>query len=232
MDSLSFNQKIRSKNFKNTIPITGIIVPATALAYGFVKLNNSALTKLDEKARQEFYAQHPHRKFTIDDYLQFAPGAAVFTLNAMGIKGKNSLTDQGGVYLVSNIILNATCQSLKRITAVTRPNGAPNSFPSGHAAEAFASAEFLRQEYNEISPWYTVSGYSAAVLVGYLRMYNNKHWLSDVISGAGLGILSTQTSYWLYPKIKNLFSDRSKNNTIILPSYNHGAMGAGMVKKF
>eukprot|EP01133_Synstelium_polycarpum_P011746 gene11746-13706_t len=207
MDSLSFNQKIRSKNFKNTIPITGIIVPATALAYGFVKLNNSALTKLDEKARQEFYAQHPHRKFTIDDYLQFAPGAAVFTLNAMGIKGKNSLTDQGGVYLVSNIILNATCQSLKRITAVTRPNGAPNSFPSGHAAEAFASAEFLRQEYNEISP-------------------------CDVISGAGLGILSTQTSYWLYPKIKNLFSDRSKNNTIILPSYNHGAMGAGMVKKF
>ncbi|KEQ29576.1 hypothetical protein N180_17985 [Pedobacter antarcticus 4BY] len=73
---------------------------------------------------------------------------------------------------MSNIILNGTTQSIKRITAVTRPDGTPNAFPSGHAAEAFASAEFLRREYGEQSVWYTVSGYTAAAAVAVLRMYN------------------------------------------------------------
>jgi len=32
-----------------------------------------------------------------------------------------------------------------------------------------------------------------------LRMYNNKHWMTDVAAGAGLGILSTQVAYWIHP---------------------------------
>lgn len=231
-DTLNQHKNLPAQGFKNTIRLSATIIPAAAMAYGFVKLNNNALTDLDEKARREFYSEHPHRKFRLDDYLQFAPGAAVFALNGLGIKGKNSLADQSGVYLLSNIILNTTAQSLKRITNVTRPDGTSNAFPSGHAAEAFASAEFLRQEYGDRSVWYTVSGYSAAFAVGYLRMYNNKHWLSDVIAGAGLGVLSTQAAYWLYPKIKRIFSNKSKNNTFILPSYSPGTLGVGMVKTF
>ncbi|EDM34555.1 hypothetical protein PBAL39_11175 [Pedobacter sp. BAL39] len=154
------------------------------MAYGFVKLDNNALTRLDLEARHEFYSEHPHRQFIVDDYLQFAPGAAVFALNGLGIKGKNSLIDQSGIYLLSNIILNGTTQSLKRITAVTRPDGTQNAFPSGHSAEAFASAEFLRREYGGQSAWYTVSGYTAAAAVAVLIMYNNRHWLSDVVSGS------------------------------------------------
>lgn len=231
-DTLAQHKELPTPGFKNTIPLSSTIIPTVALAYGFVKLNNNALTDLDEKAKREFYSEHPHRKFRVDDYLQFAPGAAVFALNGLGIKGKNSLLDQSGVYLLSNIILNTTTQSLKRITNVTRPDGTSNAFPSGHAAEAFASAEFLRQEYGDVSVWYTISGYSAAFAVGYLRMYNNKHWLSDVIAGAGLGVLSTQASYWLYPKIKRIFSNKSKSNTLILPSYTPGTFGLGMVKVF
>ncbi|SHF42507.1 phosphatase PAP2 family protein [Pedobacter caeni] len=231
-DTLNQIQLRSGQEFKNSIRLTATIIPTVALAYGFVKLNNNALTNLDEQAKREFYSEHPHRKFRVDDYLQFAPGAAVFALNGLGIKGKNSLLDQSGVYLLSNIILNTTTQSLKRITNVTRPDGTSNAFPSGHAAEAFASAEFLRQEYGDISVWYSISGYSAAFAVGYLRMYNNKHWLSDVIAGAGLGVLSTQASYWLYPKIKRLFSSKSNNNTLIMPSYNRGNIGLGMVKTF
>ncbi|NQX39276.1 PAP2 superfamily protein [Pedobacter steynii] len=231
-DTLAQHRKLSGQGFKNTIPLSATIIPTVALAYGFVKLNNNALTKLDEQAKREFYSEHPHRKFRLDDYLQFAPGAAVFALNGLGIKGKNSLADQSGVYLLSNIILNTTAQSLKRITDVTRPDGTSNAFPSGHAAEAFASAEFLRQEYGDVSVWYTVSGYSAAFAVGYLRMYNNKHWLSDVIAGAGLGVFSTQAAYWLYPKIKRIFSNKSKNNALILPSYSQGTFGLGLVKTF
>lgn len=222
----------QQQNFKNPVRVSSIIIPSVALAYGFVKLGNNALTNLDVEAKHEFYSEHPHKQFIVDNYLQFAPGAAVFALNGLGLKGKNSLFDQSGVYLLSNIILNATTQSLKGITAVTRPDGTPRAFPSGHAAEAFASAEFLRREYGDQSVWYTISGYTAAATVGILRMYNNRHWFSDVVAGAGLGVLSTQASYWLYPKIKRIFSNKPKNNALIMPTYRSGNFGFGMVKIF
>jgi hypothetical protein len=231
-DTSCVQAKVPLQESNSALPLSAVIIPMGAMAYGFVKLDNNALTRLDLEARHEFYSEHPHRQFIVDDYLQFAPGSAVFALSGLAIKGKNSLIDQSGIYLLSNIILNGTTQSLKRITAVTRPDGTPNAFPSGHAAEAFASAEFLRREYGEQSVWYTVSGYTAAVSVGVLRMYNNRHWLSDVIAGAGLGVLSTQASYWLYPRIKRIFSGKSKNNALISPTYNKGTIGFGMVKIF
>lgn len=119
----------QQQNFKNPVRVSSIIIPSVALAYGFVKLGNNALTNLDVEAKHEFYSEHPHKQFIVDNYLQFAPGAAVFALNGLGLKGKNSLLDQSGVYLLSNIILNATTQSLKGITAVTRPDGTPRAFP-------------------------------------------------------------------------------------------------------
>lgn len=220
------------QTFKNLVRLKAIIIPSVALGYGFVKLGNNALTNLDIEAKHEFFSEHPHKQFIIDDYMQFAPGVTVFALNGVGVRGKNSLIDQSGIYLLSNIILNGTTQSLKRITAVTRPDGTPNAFPSGHAAEAFASAEFLRREYGDQSVWYTVSGYTAASAVAILRMYNNRHWLSDVVAGAGLGVLSTQASYWLYPKIKNIFSKKSENNTLVIPIYRAGTFSLGVVKIF
>jgi membrane-associated phospholipid phosphatase len=39
-----------------------------------------------------------------------------------------------------------------------------------------------------------------ATATGVLRVMNNRHWLSDVITGAGIGILTTKFSYWLYSK--------------------------------
>lgn len=231
-DSLRNNDRYGRQSFTNPVRISAIIIPSIALAYGFVKLNNNALKNLDLEARHEFYDEHPHKQFIIDNYLQFAPGATVFALNALGIKGKNDLLDQSGIYLLSNIILNGTTQSLKGITRVTRPDGTPRAFPSGHAAEAFASAEFLRREYGDQSVWYTVSGYGAAVAVGVLRMYNNRHWFSDVVAGAGLGVLSTQASYWLYPKIRKLFESKNKGKMVILPYYNGGSLGAGMITTF
>ncbi|MES2446364.1 MAG: phosphatase PAP2 family protein [Bacteroidota bacterium] len=231
-DTPGMKSKISKHKFQKAYSGSAFIIPGAAIAYGFIKLDNNALTRLDQEAKHEFYSGHPHRQFIVDDYLQFAPGAAVFVLNGLAVKGKNNVSDQSGIYLLSNIILNGTTQSLKRITAVTRPDGTPNAFPSGHAAEGFASAEFLRREYGEQSLWYTISGYTAAVSVGVLRMYNNRHWLSDVIAGAGVGVLSTKASYWLYPKIKKIFQGKSKNTVLISPTYNKGATGFWMVKTF
>jgi membrane-associated phospholipid phosphatase len=56
------------------------------------------------------------------------------------------------------------------------------------------------QEYKDVSIWYGISGYVVATGTGFFRMYNDRHWLTDVAAGAGIGILCTKTAYWLYPK--------------------------------
>ncbi|WP_412467452.1 phosphatase PAP2 family protein [Pedobacter sp. KLB.chiD] len=229
--SAEYKSEHRSQ-FKIRMSPFAAIASSAGIAYGFVKLGNHGLSDLDIAARHEFALEHPHRKFRVDDYLQFAPGALVLGLSAAGLKGRNRTIDQAGIYLLSNIILTVSCQSLKRITKVPRPDGSSNAFPSGHTAEAFASAEFLSQEYGARSLAYPISGYAAAVATAYYRMYNNKHWLSDVVAGAGIGFLSTRASYWLYPKIKKLLSANENGRSVLLPSYGHNAVGAAMICYF
>ena len=79
-----------------------------------------------------------------------------------------------------------------------RPDGSnDHSFPSGHTATAFMTATMLTKEYGHKSPWIGIGAYLVATATGLMRMANNKHWLSDVLAGAGIGILSTETGYYL-----------------------------------
>ena len=114
---------------------------------------------------------------------------------------------------------------IKNNTSVRRPSGrSVSSFPSGHTALSFMAAEFLHQEYGHVSPWYSIAGYTVATATGFLRIYNDKHWFSDVLAGAGIGILSTKIGYWLYPFIKNvIFNNNIKESQVhlqIAPLYN------------
>ncbi len=216
--------------FKKPFPVKSFVLPAVTIAYGFVALKTDALQDIDENTQEEIWSDHPHHLLHIDNYLQFGPAAAVYALNLLGIKGEHDLLDRSALYLMSNIFLNITVSSLKKITHQERPDGSDYlSFPSGHTAEAFASAEFLRLEYSHVSPWYGVGGYFMAAVTGYLRMYNNKHFLSDLVGGAGIGIASTDLSYWLYPRIKHLFLRHSKHNTVVLPFYDHKAAGLALL---
>jgi len=74
-------------------------------------------------------------------------------------------------------------------------------------------------EYKDVSPWYGLACYAVAAATGYLRMYNNKHWMSDVIAGAGVGILSVQFVYWVYPKLKQKFTKNKNGTAMIVPYY-------------
>jgi membrane-associated phospholipid phosphatase len=58
------------------------------------------------------------------------------------------------------------------------------SFPSAHATAAFAAARVLAPQ---LTPIQRLGAYGAAGLVAYSRLYESKHWLSDVVFGAGLG---------------------------------------------
>jgi membrane-associated phospholipid phosphatase len=137
------------------------------------------------------------------------------------------------IYLLSNAMMGITVYSLKKITRVQRPDGfGTNAFPSGHTATAFVAAEFLRQEYKDVSPWYGVAGYLAATATGALRMYNNKHWFRDILPGAGFGILSTRVAYWIYPAIKRKFFKDKPMNTMIMPWYQNGVGGISLLHAF
>ncbi|OYX94140.1 MAG: phosphoesterase, partial [Sphingobacteriia bacterium 35-40-5] len=218
---LKYNRQ--AARIKTRFPAKSLVIPGLMIAYGVTSLENDGLKKLNAEFKDEVYAKSPHKKIPIDIYLQFAPAAAVYGLNALGIKGKHNFRDRSMIYAMSNIILTGTVYSLKKFTAVQRPDGsAYTSFPSGHTAEAFASAEFMRMEYKDVSPWYGIAGYAIAATTGYLRMYNNKHWFSDVVAGAGVGIASTKLAYWLYPKIQHkLFKDKLLN-TVVMPAYQNG----------
>jgi len=94
--------------------------------------------------------------------------------------------------------------------------------------DAFAGAEFLAQEYSDKSPVYTIIGYGFAVTTGVFRMYNRDHWFSDVVAGAGFGILSTKAAYLIYPYLRNALThtdQKTGKSTAIMPIYQNGMIG-------
>ncbi|MGN8036861.1 phosphatase PAP2 family protein [Chitinophaga sp. 22321] len=219
----------RTAGFHTTV--AGIAVPAAMIGYGLFALNNPTLRDLNSTTKAELREDHPQFRTHIDNYLQYAPVAAVYILNAAGIHGKHNLRDRTIILGISAILTAGTVEGVKRWTHEERPNGQDFlSFPSGHTATAFAAAEFMRQEYKDVSPWYGVAGYLAATTTGALRMYNNKHWLSDVVAGAGVGILSTKAAYWMYPWIqRKLFKDNATHaSKVIMPYYNPQFHSAGL----
>lgn len=141
----------------------------------------------------------PKFRYHYDDYLQYAPAVGMVGLKLAGVKGRSSW----GRMLVSDAfsaaLMAVAVNSIKKASHVRRPDGSSrNSFPSGHTATAFMAATMLHKEYGLTrSPWYSIAGYSIATFTGVSRQLNNRHWLSDVMVGAGIGILSTELGYFL-----------------------------------
>lgn len=171
-----------------------IVAPVILITAGLATtVDNKVFDKWEvQEARTKMM---PNFKTNVDDYMIFAPIAGVYALNAMGIKGEHNLANQTALLLKSEILMNALVFSMKKITAVARPTGELTSFPSGHTAQAFLAATFIHKEYGRDRPLVSLLAYSTATGVGMLRMMNNRHWVSDVLAGAGIGILSTNIVY-------------------------------------
>ena len=213
--------------------IKSLILPTVAIAYGFISLENDGLITLNNNTKIEIKEDHPVPVTKLDNYLQYSPAIAVYGLNALGIKGKNNFRDRTIIYGLSTVITTAIVVPLKHITKEQRPDGSDyKSFPSGHTATAFAAAEFMRQEYKDVSPWYGIAGYAAATATGILRLYNNKHWVGDVAAGAGVGVLSSKLAYWIYPAIKRKFFKNKPMSTMVMPFYQNGGGGISMIYNF
>ncbi|KAA0990534.1 phosphatase PAP2 family protein [Dyadobacter aurulentus] len=185
----------------------GDVIPPVSLAVAGLVVQG----KISRSLQREVRSQYPSFHTNADDFLPYAPGVVSLTLASAGVKGKHSLGDQVILALLSNIGAQVVTQGIKRISKYPRPNGEDNhSFPSGHTTTAFANAEILHQEYGERSVFYSIGGYGTASAVGAMRILNNKHWLADVLMGAGIGIGATKVFYISYPWLKQKFPRKKK----------------------
>ena len=138
-------------------------------------------------------------KTGIDDYAQYFGPAMVVGLKLGGYEGRSDWPRLLSSAAMSYAIMAAFVNGIKYTAKEMRPDGSTaNSWPSGHTATAFVGASLLHKEYGLTrSPWWSVAGYGVATATGVMRVLNNRHWISDVMSGAGIGILSTELGYAL-----------------------------------
>jgi membrane-associated phospholipid phosphatase len=144
----------------------------------------------------------PRFRYSYDDYLQYAPAVLVFSLQAAGVRGKHNMKRTVVAYVFSSLLVAGLTNTLKYTTRVERPDGsARNSYPSGHTANAFMNASLLHHEYGDRSWMYSAGGYTAAIATAMGRQLNNRHWVSDIMTGAAIGIISSEVGNYLAEKL-------------------------------
>ena len=234
-DSLKYSSvKIETLDNTHNIKLKHLIAPTVCLGVGILSIGSDWLKNQNLDINEEL-REGIDSKFSIDDYSQYMPALSVYGLNLCGIKGVHDFKDRTMILAMSWLTMSVVAGTMKHTIREMRPDGTThNSFPSGHTAMAFMGAEFLYQEYKNVSPWIGVAGYAVAAGTGFFRMYNNRHWLNDILAGAGIGILSTKLSYWLYPKIfKNADCRKKKSSLqfVAMPYYDgNGAGCSGLVR--
>ena len=141
----------------------------------------------------------PRFRYTYDDYLQYAPAGLMLGLKAFGVEGRSSWCRMLVSDAFSAALMATTVNVLKYSVKRNRPDDSTkNSFPSGHTATAFMTATMLHKEYGMTkSYWYSAAGYIMATATGISRQLNNKHWVSDIVFGATVGIMATEFGYLL-----------------------------------
>lgn len=119
----------------------------------------------------------------LGDELQLILPAVAFGVTALHQDGAGALQ-----FLEAGSTTVGITYGLKTAFPDTRPNGGPDSFPSGHTSISFSSAEFLRKRYGLE---YGLPAYALATFVGYSRYECKAHAIDDIIVGAGIGVISS-----------------------------------------
>lgn len=173
---------------------------------------------------------HP-KPFRMDDYIQYVPVTAYMLAGFTGIRHRHNFWQRTQIAATAYLIETALVNAVKYSVREQRPdNGTHNSFPSGHTATVMVGAELCRLEYG----WKMgLCAYSVALVTAGLRVYNHRHWCNDVLAGAGIGILSANAAYWLYPLEQRLFTRHRKEkpsygSVFLMPSYEPTSKSASL----
>jgi hypothetical protein len=186
-----------------------VLAPALLVGYGIATIGKQQAPISSQDVQH--WRQRNYSTFStdMDDYMPSASLVLMFGLDAAGVESRHHWMNQAIIFGLANAMNGFSTKRLKHMTGVARPDGRDKlSFPSGHTSSAFVAAEMLHQEFRDKSVWISVAGYSLASTVGALRIMNNRHWMSDVFAGAGVGILSVRLTYLAYPVIQKFLCER------------------------
>jgi membrane-associated phospholipid phosphatase len=115
---------------------------------------------------------------------------AVGTYVAGRVSGNAKVLAIGNDLVQAQILNTVLTSGVKFAAHRTRPDGGHNSFPSGHTSSSFASAAVLARHFG----WKVkIPAYGLATYVATARVQENHHYVSDVVFGAALGLVSGRT---------------------------------------
>jgi membrane-associated phospholipid phosphatase len=163
------------------------LVAAGALGAGIARPSDHRVARWVQRAGQQ-RSYTPIGSLIGNEWLQ--GGAAVATY-AIGVVQDSPEVAHIGSDLIRAQALNGVVTTAVKLTASrARPNGGDRAFPSGHSSATFASAAVLGSHYG----WKVgAPAYALAGFIGWTRVRDREHWLSDVIFGSSLGLASGLT---------------------------------------
>lgn len=170
--------------------------------------------------------------YELEDWIQYLPAATYFGLGFVNSLGENSTLDRALVLGTAWVGMAAVVAGTKYTVRRERPDGSDfKSLPSGHASRAFMGAELIRREYGI---WWGIGAYTVATGTAALRVCHNRHWTTDVLLGAGIGILSADIAWWLLPlEKKTLGLQRAGKSFAATPWYDGmGSFGCSLALVF
>jgi membrane-associated phospholipid phosphatase len=166
----------------------------------------------DSTLQQNDFLQHS--KDVMNAY--GSPGVLVISVAALAggaIAGSDGLRDAGWHATEAIAVSSVVTTIIKEMAGRVRPNSSPDdpfdfnlagglrdrggrSFPSGHATAAFAFgaavAEELKVRHPDVARYANPAAYTLATLGALARIYDQKHWPSDVLLGAAIGTFSAR----------------------------------------
>jgi membrane-associated phospholipid phosphatase len=182
-----------SERVHPSFPYQSQIIPGALIAAG--------LTFTLGNANKTLNGYLPETHVSLDNYLEYTPVVGLYAADIVGVQSRNRIWNQTKYLLLSQLTCAIIVQTLKHTVSEQRPDKKEefDSFPSGHTSVAFTGATVLYHEFKETNKVLAYSGFAVATAVGVLRMTNRRHWVSDVLTGAGIGILSANLIYYFEP---------------------------------
>jgi membrane-associated phospholipid phosphatase len=199
---------------KSTWVILGIGGAAAALAHTVDDDLSEELPQHDNL--KKFFAPGKYLGYT---WVQMGAAIGTYVIGRYAYdppEGKsNKVSHLGFDLLRANLLTQALTFGVKYAVRRDRPDGTCCSFPSAHASVTFASASVLERHFGYRSAWptFVIASYVAAS-----RLTDNKHFLSDVVFGAALGMASGWT----------VVGRHGKDDFALFPVPMHGGVGVMM----
>lgn len=180
------------------------------LTLGGVAAGTGTLYLFDEESSKYFSNQKKNiPKFLLDyGYKTGSPQNNYMITGAVYLTGlftKNEKLRRTGVLLIASASAAGLLQQITK-TAVgrARPSSGQSkdtfdpfssnkdyhSFPSGHTILAFTNAYAIAKQFK--SPWVKGGIYAVGLVPGVSRLWENKHWFSDVALGVAISILTVE----------------------------------------